>query len=203
MREILTPCDRGACHRTNAGLVHDAGHSTIDRMADIPLHRALRHAAQAAEAAIACGSPWDASEALVRLGCCYRDAGEAKAAIASFEMALPWARLVGSDATIDVLCTLAECAADLAEALDENDRASGRGRPAREKARAHAREAWALAPHATDRRAELKLLLRICEVHTRFGDHHDAIALQSRAVDLMRGVPSRYDLAVTTGFGPC
>lgn len=166
--------------------------------------QALRDAARAAETAISGGSPYRASEALVRLGCRYRDMGELQAAIASFEQALPWTRLVGNaDASVDVLCMLAECAADLAEDLDDGDRLSGRGRPAREIGRTHAREAWALTARTTDAKVELKLLLRVGEVLTRFGDHDAAFALQKRTLDLMRGAPSRLDFVSTTFGDTC
>lgn len=147
-------------------------------------HTALMAAEAAVESARCTMRPAAMASALAQWARCYRGMGHVDAAHIAFEQALPWTRLLGStDATVDLLCELADCAADYADALDDEDDA----RAARRNARGHAREAWMLSPRVADPAWEIRVLLRVSEVFDRLGDRADAVAVQTRAQSLMSG----------------
>ncbi|MEW6707447.1 MAG: hypothetical protein AB1430_21600 [Pseudomonadota bacterium] len=115
---------------------------------------------------------------------CYRALGALSPAESYLLQALRWARTLGAaDASVDLLCELAELAVEQSAALAEDDaRAAHR---ARERARDRAFEAAGLASRAADPHWEVQVLLRVSESLDRCGDHGDAIALQCRALHLL------------------
>ncbi len=144
---------------------------------------ALEHAARRLEQARAAGHPGLMAEACHRLAGCWRALGERRAALASLERALPWARSSGaSDHALALQCETAELLADMAARADRGDR--GSGRPLRERARDTIFEVVRAAAGCADPRWEVMLLLRLSDVLDRFGDHDDATALQVRALRL-------------------
>jgi tetratricopeptide (TPR) repeat protein len=153
---------------------------------DDPAQAALRGAAAAVEAAALRGHPIQMSAALMQLARCYAELNAHTAAVTSYQQALRWARAAGcTDHTVDLLCELCSASTDLAQALDAQR--PGSGHPARERAREYAFEASALASRVADAGWEVKVLLRISDMHDRCGDHDDAVLLQSRALRLMAG----------------
>lgn len=154
------------------------------RMDDHFARTALMAAEAAVESARCTMRPAAMASTLAQWARCYRGMGHVDAAHLAFEQALPWTRLLGStDATVDLLCELAECTADYAEALDDDEDR----RAARRCARDHAREAWMLSPRVADAAWEIRVLLRVSEVLERLGDRADALALQTRANALKTG----------------
>jgi tetratricopeptide (TPR) repeat protein len=123
--------------------------------------------------------------ALADVAHCYRALGALSPAESYLQQALRWSRLTGSaDATVDLLCELAELAVQEAAAADEDDE-PGAAHRARERARDLAFEASREACHAADPHWEVQVLLRVSEALDRCGDHGDAIALQCRALHLL------------------
>lgn len=147
-----------------------------------PAREALALAIQALDHAETRRRPVDMVQALTQVGLAYRALGEAQAAGWYLLQALRWARTLGGvDASIDLLCHLAEVdATSSLEALAEGDRP--RARAARDRARDHGFEAAALVNQCADPRWEAKVLLRVSDMLERCGDHDDALALQRRAV---------------------
>jgi hypothetical protein len=97
-----------------------------------------------------------------------------------------WAMLLpGHDALVDLECALAELACAQAEAALASGDDARTPRNARERARAHAFAAAALAGQTSDGQWEVKVLLRISDVLDRCGDHDDAASMQNRAISLM------------------
>jgi tetratricopeptide (TPR) repeat protein len=153
---------------------------------DEPAHAALRGAAAALDAACQRHQPILMSQALAHMARCYAALPALGQAISCYQQALRWARVTGAvDHLVDLLCELSDTSASLAQALDEQR--PGSGDPARERARALAFEASALAGRVADPSWEVKLLLRISDIHDRCGDHDDAVLLQTRALRLMGG----------------
>jgi tetratricopeptide (TPR) repeat protein len=156
---------------------------------DDPAHAALRDAAAALDLASTHHQPMVMSLALAHLARCYVALPALGPAVACYQQALRWARATGAmDHLADLLCELCDTSASLAHALDEQR--PGSGHPARERARELAFEASALASRVADPGWEVKLLLRISDIHDRCGDHDDAVLLQTRALRLMGG-PSK------------
>jgi hypothetical protein len=123
-------------------------------------------------------------------------------AVTCYQQSLRWARVAGStDHLVDVLCELCSASIDLAQALDA--RRPGSGHPARVRARTVAVEASALASRVADAGWELKVLLRISDMHDRCGDHDDAVLLQTRALRLMAGKSKHLpvDASLLPGLG--
>lgn len=150
---------------------------------------ALERALRALDAAETRRRPPEMVQALTQAACAYRGLGEPAAAETCLQRALGWAGLLGSvDASIDLLCELAETA--IAQATSHADPA--RARAARERARDHGFDAADRARRCADPQWELSVLLRISDVLDRCGDHDDAIAMQCRAIALIAhgGAPS-------------
>jgi tetratricopeptide (TPR) repeat protein len=147
---------------------------------------AMRRAAARLDLAEARAQPFELSQALADVAGCYRALGFWSAAESALEQALRWGRLAGStDMVVDLLCGLSEAACTLAEQQDT--KATGSGRAARERARDHVFEATTLAAHTADTHWEVQVLLRISDVLDRCGDRDDAMLLQTRALRLMSG----------------
>jgi tetratricopeptide (TPR) repeat protein len=155
-------------------------------MMDEPAHVALRDAAADLQAATLRSHPIQMSAALMQMARCYAELKAFASAMTCFQQALRWARVAGcTDHTVDLLCEMCTTSADLAQALDAQR--PGSGHPARERAREYAFEASALASRVADAGWEVKVLLRISDIHDRCGDHDDAVLLQTRALRLMAG----------------
>jgi tetratricopeptide (TPR) repeat protein len=151
-----------------------------------PAQGALRDAAAAVEAVTPRCQPLQMSAALMQLARCYADVKALTSAITCYQQALRWARVAGScDHLVDLLCELSSSSVDLAQAL--NAQRPGSGYPALERARDCAFEASALASRVSDAGWEVKVLLRVSDIHDRCGDHDDAVLLQTRALRLMAG----------------
>jgi hypothetical protein len=151
---------------------------------DDPAHAALREAAASLRAASKHHQPMSMSQALAQMARCYAALPAWGHAVTHYQQAVRWARVTGSvDHLVDLLCELSDTSASLAQALDEQR--PGSGQPARERARELAFEASALASRVADPGWEVKLLLRISDIHDRCGDHDDAVLLQTRALRLM------------------
>jgi tetratricopeptide (TPR) repeat protein len=155
-------------------------HATLDH----PLEAALRDAMAIVDAAVQRGRPIQISAALMQQARCHAELKSPAVALACYQQALRWAYVAGStDHLVDLLCEMSGACVDLAQALDAHR--PGSGHPARTRARAHAFEASALASRVADAGWEVKLLLRISDIHDRCGDHDDAVLLQTRALRLM------------------
>jgi tetratricopeptide (TPR) repeat protein len=151
-----------------------------------PSQAALCEAAAAVDAVTPRGQPLQMSAALMQLARCYADVKALASAITCYQQALRWARVAGSsDHLVDLLCELSNCSVDMAQALDAQR--AGSGYPALERARDCAFEASALASRVADAGWEVKVLLRVSDIHDRCGDHDDAVQLQTRALRLMAG----------------
>lgn len=154
---------------------------------DGPAREALRQAAAVLDIAELTGQPFAMSEALAQVGRCYRGLGAHGAAEAAFAQALRWSHLTGAgDMAVDLLCDLAEVAADQADCAEEADDAPAQ-RAARERARDHAFSAATAAAAASDTGFEATALMRACSVLERCGDRHDAQSLLKRARALRSG----------------
>lgn len=152
-----------------------------------PAREALRQAAALLDIAELTGQPFAMSEALAQVGRCYRGLGAHGAAEAAFAQALRWSRVMGGgDMTADLLCDLAEVAADLADRAEEEED-PGAQRAARERARDHAFNAATAAAAASDTGFEATALMRVCSVLERCGDRLDAQSLLRRARTLRSG----------------
>jgi tetratricopeptide (TPR) repeat protein len=148
---------------------------------DGPARDALCQAAAILDVAELTGQPFALTEAHAQMGRCYRGLGSLDAAAASFAQALRWSHVTGSaDMATDLLCDLAEVAADQADVAEEHDE-PGAHRAARERARDHAFAAAQCAASATDADWEAHALMRVCSVLERCGDRSDALSLQKRA----------------------
>lgn len=153
---------------------------------DGPARDALRQAAALLDVAELSGQPFAICEALAQMGRCYRGLGVHDAAETAFAQALRWSHVTGSaDMAADLLCDLAEVAADQADAAEEADDLALR-RAARDRARDHAFAAAQAAAVATDTDWEAHALMRVSSVLERCGDRSDALSLQQRARRLMR-----------------
>ena len=120
--------------------------------------------------------PVDLVQALTQVGRCYQQLGEAEAAEWYLQRALTWARTLGGvDASVDLLCDLADHAVALSERFGSDGARS----------RDHGFEATELARQCADPQWEVAVLVRISDVLDRCGDHDDAIALQLRAIELI------------------
>ncbi len=150
-----------------------------------PQRDALVQAIRALEAAEQPPSPpAQRMQALAEVARCYREMQSLDAAKGYLMQALRWSQCVGSaDASVELLCDLAELAAQQAGHLAHADPRAAH--QAREEARDHAFEAARRARCAADSHWEVHVLLRASEVLDRFGDHDDAIALQCRALHLL------------------
>jgi len=167
---------------------HPARHRNVNTYrAPRPQLQSFDHALHAARLALEEAErdarPYEMTQALAALGRCCRQAGAEGVAESLLEQALPWALLCGArDLAVDLLCELSTLSAD--RALQAA--ADGQGLPAAiERARAHASEAARLSCTVSDPAWEAKVLLRVSDVFDRLGDHGDALALQSRALELM------------------
>lgn len=146
----------------------------------------LLHAVSRLDEAERHGRPEEMALALMPVAACYRGLGALSAAEDVLRQALRCARTSRSSSLLaDVLCELADTACRLA---DELQRAGDAGaRSARERARDEAFEAASLAHRAQESSWGAQALLRISDVLNRCGDHDDASALQSRALQWMAG----------------
>ncbi len=150
-----------------------------------PLRQALREAVAALDAAEASGEPARLSQALAHVSRCHREAGALAEADWYAKRGLQVARGLGAvDASVDALCEVAELACERAARLETHDELRA-ARRLREAARDHAFEATQLAQRAADPQWEITVLLRVSDVLDRCGDHHDAVALQCRAIELI------------------
>lgn len=155
-------------------------------MLDDAARDAFREALSALDEAEAQGEPMGLCQALGRVGRCYHDIGAAGPAENYLQQGLRLALSFGAvDASVDLLCELAEVAALAADQLTVQDARAAHG--ARNRARDHAFEAARLAGRSADPQWEVTVLLRISEVLDSLGDRDDAIALQCRALGLMAG----------------
>jgi tetratricopeptide (TPR) repeat protein len=151
---------------------------------DHPAQAALRQALVDLDAANRHHQPMAMSQALVVVARCYVALPMMSSAIACYQQALRWARVTAAtDHLVDLLCELCETQAQFAQALDTQR--PGSGHPARERARELAFEASALASRVADPGWEVKLLLRISDIHDQCGDHDDAVLAQTRALRRM------------------
>jgi hypothetical protein len=150
-----------------------------------PARDGLASALRELEAAEARRRPVDLVQALGRVGRTYRDLGHWSAAAWYLRQGLGWAHTLGGvDASIDLLCELADVEATIGQvAAGDGDRAAARA--ARDRARDHGFEATGLARQCADPQWEVSVLLRVSDVLARCGDHDDAAALQARAVHLI------------------
>ncbi len=157
--------------------------------ADASAREALNRAAADVDRAQQGPSPVLHSLALAQLARCYRGLGEWSGAEHCFAHALHAAQgLAGVDLLVDLLCELAQTAAGNADQLQLADPLRpDAARAARERARAHAFDATALAVRVADPGWEATVLLRISEVLDRCGDHEDAAKLQTRALRMKSG----------------
>jgi tetratricopeptide (TPR) repeat protein len=157
--------------------------------------QALRLACIALDLAELVGEPANLCMALANVARCHARRGALDEAAWYAERGLRIARgLPAVDASVDALCELAELAARQADRFDVGDE----GRSAnhhRDIARDRAFEAAHLALRSADPRWEITVLLRISDLFDSLGDHDDAIALQTRAVELMSGAASTPSLA--------
>jgi hypothetical protein len=173
----------------------------------------MRRACASLDLAEMTGSPFAMSQALAEVARCHRELHDDRVAEAHFELAVRWARVVGSaDHLADLLCEQADAAVRVALAQDlrsmiaadaaprgEPVRAPG-GHAARERARDCVFEVSQLVGHLSDAACEARMLLRVSEVLERCGDHADALQMQRRAFDLMGGIAPR-EAGQVSGLG--
>lgn len=179
-----------------------------------PARDRLRRASASLDLAELTGSPFAMSQALAEVGRCHRELQADASAEAYFESAVRWARSMGStDHLIDLLCELADASVRVALAQDlqsmlppqlqppgEPDGRTTGGHAARERARDHAFEVSQWVGRLSDPTCEARVLLRVCDVLERCGDHADAMQMQLRALNLIGGVAPR-DPAQLSGLG--
>jgi hypothetical protein len=177
---------------------------TPTHLPDGPARDALCQAAALLDIAEITGQPFAMCEALAQMGRCYRGLGAHEAAETAFAQALRWSHVTGSaDMATDLLCDLAEVAADRADTAEEADDLAQR-RAARERARDHAFAAAQSAANATDTDWEAHALMRVSSVLERCGDRSDALSLQQRARRLLGGeAPVPPDLRALRPRGAC
>lgn len=160
---------------------------------------ALRRACAELDRAEAAGGAAATAQALSGVARAYGALRAWSTAEAYQEMALRWWHAAqATDAMVDVLCDLCDTGVQLAEQQDAASPGSGRG--TRERVRDHAFNACALAARVSDAEWEVKVLLRVSDALNRLGDHDDAAALQSRALERMAGSP-RTDVALLPSIG--
>jgi tetratricopeptide (TPR) repeat protein len=146
----------------------------------------LRSALEALERSQAEARPWALAEAHRRVALAYAAMKAWPSALAMLEAALRWARAVGAgDQVVDLLCSAVEMHAAESDALELDER--GSGRLSRERARDLVFETTRLAARVADPRWEVTVLLRLSDVLDRFGDRDDATQLQVRALQLTVG----------------
>lgn len=171
-----------SAERTGRDLLAQERSSMLDDAA----RDAFRDALSALDEAEAQGEPMALCQALARVGRCYHDVDAAGPAENYLQQGLRLALSLGAvDASVDLLCELAEVSALAADQLTVQDPRGAHA--ARNRARDHAFEAARLAGRSADPQWEVTVLLRISEVLDNFGDRDDAIALQCRALGLMTG----------------
>jgi tetratricopeptide (TPR) repeat protein len=130
------------------------------------------------------GQPHELYEAWLEAARGWVEMGAYGAAEAHFEQALRWSHLLGAaDATVQLLCEVAELNAVHAERREREQR--GAGRSEMRRARAYAQEAARRAGDVADPAWEVTVLLRVSDVLDRCGRHNEALELQVRAVRLM------------------
>jgi tetratricopeptide (TPR) repeat protein len=151
---------------------------------DHPAHAALRQAVADLHSARLHPQAMAMSQALAQVARCYAALPLLSQAVSHYQQALRWARVTpATDHMADLLCELCETLTQYAQALDAQR--PGSGHPALERAREFAFEASALVGRVADPGWEVKLLLRISDIHDRCGDHDDAVLAQTRALRLM------------------
>jgi tetratricopeptide (TPR) repeat protein len=148
-----------------------------------PAREALALAIRALEAVEFVPVPMLQARALADVAHAYRALGALDVAQSHLQQALRWARCLGADAEVELLCELAELAVAQAAQVQAEDRRAAHAH--RERARDHAFEAATLACRAADAHWEVHVLLRVSDALDRCGDHSDAIALQCRALHLL------------------
>jgi len=159
----------------------------------------LRQACAALDRAEAAGRAAMTAQALGGVARAYGALRAWSTAEAYLEMALRWwTAAQATDGMVEVLCELCDTGVQLAEQQDAAAPGSGLG--TRERVRDHAFSASALAGHVSDADWEVKVLLRVSDALNRLGDHDDAAALQSRALERMAGSP-RTDVALLPSIG--
>lgn len=160
---------------------------------------ALRRACAELDRAEAVGGATLIAQALCGVARAYGALRAWSTAEAYLEMALRWSGAAqATDGMVEVLCDLCDAGVQLAEQQDAS--APGSGRSTRERVRDHAFSASALAGRVSDADWEVKVLLRVSDALNRLGDHDDAAALQSRALERMAGSP-RTDVALLPSIG--
>lgn len=111
------------------------------------------------------------------------DVGAYAAAEAHYEQALRWSGLLGgADATVELMCEVAELNAVHGDRREREEAGAGRGE--RRRARGYAMEAAKRAEQVSDASWEIAVLLRVSDVLDRCGRRDEALALQVRAVRL-------------------
>ena len=140
--------------------------------------------------------PLQRLQALAGAASAYRALQAWTQAEACLLQALRWSACVGADASVSLVCELAEVLVSQADVLEEDDAPAARR--IREQARDHALQAAELARRCADAHWEVHVLLRVSEALDRCGDHDDAIALQCRALNLL----VRDELPALTGELP-
>ena len=157
--------------------------------------QALRLACIALDLAELVGQPAGLCMALANVARCHVRMGALDEAAWYAERGLRIARgLPAVDASVDALCELAELAARQADRFDMRDEWRSAGHQ-RDVARDRAFEAAHLALRSADPHWEVNVLLRISDLFDSLGDHDDAIALQTRALELMSGAANAPSLA--------
>jgi hypothetical protein len=149
-----------------------------------PARDAMVSALNALDAAEQHPDPLVMSIALAKVAHCCSKAGALPQAERYLQRALRWAMTLGAaDASVDLVCELAELAVRRADSMAGHDAAAVRA--AREQARDRCFEAAGLASRSADPHWEVHVLLRVSDVLDRCGDHDDAISLQCRALHLL------------------
>jgi hypothetical protein len=147
--------------------------------------QALRLACIALDLAELVGQPAGLCMALANVARCHARRGALDEATWYAERGPRLARgLPSVDASVDALCELAELAARQADRCDVGDEWRTANHQ-RDIARDRAFEAARLALRSADPQWEVTVLLRVSDLFDSLGDHDDAIALQTRAVELM------------------
>jgi tetratricopeptide (TPR) repeat protein len=144
----------------------------------------LRHAVARLDEAEHRGNVQELVEALLPVASCYRAMGALAAAEDTLRQALRSARRSACpQQLVRVLAELAHTACTRAEQLQADDAASARA--ARDRARDEAFEASALTHRHAQAAWATPALLEISDILNRCGDHDDATALQTRALEWM------------------
>jgi hypothetical protein len=134
------------------------------------------------------GQPAAIADALVTVARCYQQLGMTAHRRWYLQQAVRFATLLSAvDASVDVLCELAEASVACTEDVEAEDDDPRRQHSARDQARDHLYEATRLAARSADPQWEVTVLMRVSEQLDRMGDHDDAIAIQRRALALISG----------------